>query len=152
MSGVYPVPCFRALLIAGCGLFAQAADASGHLPAMPIEPRHFAGIAECRSFLDETYRTDLAKADAAPVPTQGGTAQTLIDSKGPLADGPVTATYTVTQRRQFRRVDTTAGQVTYSFNYETTRMQCEAGALTGTIEKGYYLDRRVPLLSDNPEQ
>lgn len=154
MSRTYAAPSGWSASIACLGILclgAPAAQASGHLPPLPIPPKAFADFASCRAFLDETYRQDLASADSKPLLAEGGTVQILIDSKGPVAAGPSDAGYTVTKGRQFRRVDTPSATAIYSYSYETTVMQCHGSALTGTHEQGYHLDNYVPLAKDTPD-
>jgi hypothetical protein len=124
---------------------ASAAHASGHLPPIPIPRQEFKDIAACHAFLDETYRQDLAKADPKSVQIEGSTRQTLIDSKGPVSDGPTHSAYDVTEGWQVYHADPEAGYLKISYSYRTTKMTCEGRVLTGTHSQGYHTPRMEKL-------
>lgn len=126
--------------LAVMGLFSMPAQASGRLPPVPIPPRDFADFAACRAFLDETYQQDLSKADPAPTPIEGGTRQTLIESKGPVSEDETHANYEATEGWQIRRPAPEAGYTVISYSYRTTRMACDGGRLTGAYAQGYNLE------------
>lgn len=131
---------FAVSSLAAMGLLAMPAQASGRLPPVPIPPRDFADFATCRAFLDETYQQDLSKADPAPTPIEGGTRQTLIESKGPVSEDATHASYEVTEGWQIRRPEPEAGYTVISYSYRTTQMACTGGQLTGTYAQGYNLE------------
>jgi hypothetical protein len=118
-------------------LSATAAQGSGRLPPLPIPSQKFADLAACRAHLDQTYRDDLAKADPEPVPIDGGTRQTLIESEGPVGIDTSHVDYAITEGWQIRHPEPDKGYVQISYSYRTTTMACDGGVLTGTYAQGY---------------
>lgn len=119
--------------------------ASGQLPPTPIPPRSFTNFAECTAFLEKVYKNDFSRADPEPVLRKGGTAQTLISSKGPVIKDESHATYQVEEGWQFRRRDEPGHRIITSYSYEATRMQCDGGQLTDEKVNGYAMQGMEPL-------
>lgn len=137
------------LPVAAAMLSASVAHASGQLPPTPIEPRTFASFAACRAFLDATFADDLRKADPKPLAEQeGGTRQTLVDSKGVVVVNPGHATYEVEEGWQFRVPLPEERLIRTSYSYDRRALACDGRRLTGTSTKGYHSQGFAPLPAD----
>ncbi len=125
---------------------ASVAHASGRLGPVAFPSEQFEGFETCKAYLEKTYHEDLAKAEPAPVPIEGGSSrQTLIESKGPIAPDSSHASYDVTEGWQVRHPEPAKGYVEVSYSYRTTKLACDGGTLTGTYEQGYTLPSREDL-------
>jgi len=114
--------------LAVLGLFAAPVHASGRLPSVPIPPRDFADFAGRRAFLDETHRQDMAKVDPAPTPIEGGTRQTLVETKGPTSEDASHANYEATEGWQVRRPVPAEGHTVVSYRLESYERQPASNA------------------------
>lgn len=141
---------FVSTLSVATTMFAMsAAHASGQLPPTPIEPRSFASFAACRAFLDATFAEDLRKADPKPrAEREGGTRQTLVDSKGVVIVKPGHATYEVEEGWQFRVPLREESLIRTSYSYDRRALACDGRRLTGTSTKGYHSQGFAPLPAD----
>lgn len=132
-------PSFLASSVALC-LCPILAHASGQLPPMPIEDRILPSLADCRAFLDTTWRADQAKADPRPRPDKDGTKQTLVYSKGVVVIDDSHVSYEVEEGWQFRRPVLEHRQIRTDYSYERRSYQCDGNHLTGTSTSGYALE------------
>ncbi|MDN7750997.1 hypothetical protein [Burkholderia gladioli] len=123
---------------------ASPAMADGETPPFPIEPRTFKSFAGCKAYLESAYRDDRQKADPAPVNAGDGKTQTLIDSEGPVVEGPHQVSYEVTEGWKNRTPSKDWIMTTYS--YRRTKMRCDGRKLTGESYTGYNLEgyERLP--------
>ena len=111
--------------------------ASGQLPPTPLEERAFSSVADCRAFLDTTWRADQAKADPKPIPDKDGTKQTLVYSKGVVVTDDSHVSYEVEEGWQFRRPIPEHRQIRTSYSYQRRSYQCDGNRLTSTSTSGY---------------
>jgi hypothetical protein len=129
-----------ATVIALC-LTAGAAQASGHLPGMPVPPRDFADFAACKAHLQELHRIDLATATDKPEEIRpGATRQMLVDTDGVVEAGPEQATYSSRVGAQIRSRDEERGYIQTNYSYNEKQYACKGRTLSGTDGGGgYYL-------------
>lgn len=122
-------------------LAVSAAQASGHLPGMPVPPRDFADYAACKAHLQDLHRTDLASATDTPEEIRPGvTRQMLVDTDGVVEAGPEQATYSSRVGAQIRSRDEERGYIQTNYSYNEKRYACKGRTLTGTDGGGgYYL-------------
>ena len=127
-------------LIALC-LAASAAQASGHLPGMPVPPRDFADYAACKAHLQELHRTDLANATDKPEEIRPGvTRQMLVETDGVVETGRKQATYSSRVGAQIRSRDEERGYIQTNYSYNEKQYACKGRTLSGTDGGGgYYL-------------
>lgn len=118
-----------------------AAQASGHIPGMPVPPRDFADYAACKDHLQELHRTDLATATDKPEEIRPGvTRQMLVDTDGVVEAGHEQATYSSRVGAQIRSRDEERGYIQTNYSYNEKRYACKGRTLTGTDGGGgYYL-------------
>lgn len=116
------------------------AHASGQLPASQIEDRTLPSASACRAFLDATWQADQRKADPQPIPSDDGTRQTLVFSKGVIATDKKHLTYEVEEGWQFRRPLLDIKQIRTAYSYERRNYKCDGAHLTGTSISGYALE------------
>lgn len=122
-------------------LATSAAQASGHLPGMPVPPRDFADFAACKAHLQELHRSDLATATDTPEEIRPGvTRQMLVETDGVVEAGPEQATYSSRVGAQIRSRDEERGYIQTNYSYNEKRYACKGRTLTGTDGGGgYYL-------------
>ena len=119
--------------------------ASGQLPPTPLEERVLPSFADCRAFLDTTWRTDQAKADPQPIPEKDGTRQTLVYSKGVVVIDDSHLSYEVEEGWQFRRPLLEHRQILTNYSYQRRSYRCDGNHLTGTSTSGYALEGYEPM-------
>ncbi len=145
-----PLPPHRAgrhrrapILTASAGLLlaALAAQASGRLPPLPMEPQRFASYAACKAHLQQRHREDSARADARPRPVEaGGSVQTVVSTDGVVEAGRRHARYRVQIGWLGRDSARNAidGMIQTQYSYEETLLECKGRTLTGETVDGYH--------------
>ena len=123
-----------------CALAAGAAQASGHMPGLPVPPRSFDSYAACKAHLQDMHRADLASATDRPEEIRPGvTRQILVDTQGVTETGREQASYSAKVGAQIRSRDEARGYIQSNYSYDEKSYACDGRALTGVEGgRGYY--------------